>query len=76
MISHEIIIIIMLISLLGALMLGFPVAFTLSGVALIFGVLGTRLAGQLEPREVIRVGSFHLDCCYLGYIRQEIREGL
>ncbi len=43
MISHEIIIIIMLISLLGALMLGFPVAFTLSGVALIFGVLGSHI---------------------------------
>ena len=35
MISHELIIVFMLISLMGALMLGFPVAFTLSGVALI-----------------------------------------
>lgn len=41
MISHELIIIFMLLSLLGALMLGFPVAFTLSGVALIFGVFGS-----------------------------------
>tara|TARA_B100000686_G_scaffold9436_1_gene9498 strand:+ start:12490 stop:13881 length:1392 start_codon:yes stop_codon:yes gene_type:complete len=41
MISHELIIIFMLLSLLGALMLGFPVAFTLSGVALIFGIFGS-----------------------------------
>ena len=43
MISHELIILFMLISLLGALMIGFPVAFTLSGVALIFGVIGSSI---------------------------------
>ena len=41
MFSAEIIIILMLITLLSVLMTGFPVAFTLSGVALIFGLGGT-----------------------------------
>ena len=41
MFSEEIIIIFMLISLLSVLMTGFPVAFTLSGVALIFGLFGS-----------------------------------
>ena len=41
MFSPEIIIILMLITLLSVLMTGFPVAFTLSGVALIFGLGGT-----------------------------------
>ena len=41
MFSAEIIIIFMLISLLSVLMTGFPVAFTLSGVALIFGLFGS-----------------------------------
>ena len=41
MVSAEITIILMLITLLSVLMTGFPVAFTLSGVALIFGLGGT-----------------------------------
>ena len=41
MFSAEITIILMLITLLSVLMTGFPVAFTLSGVALIFGLGGT-----------------------------------
>ena len=41
MFSAEISIILMLITLLSVLMTGFPVAFTLSGVALIFGLGGT-----------------------------------
>ena len=41
MFSEEIIIIFMLLSLLSVLMTGFPVAFTLSGVALIFGLFGS-----------------------------------
>ena len=36
MFEQEIIIILMLVSLLAVLMTGFPVAFTLAGVALIF----------------------------------------
>src|SRR6056300_1790524 len=43
MFEQEIIIVLMLVSLLAVLMTGFPVAFTLSGVALIFGVLGSFL---------------------------------
>ena len=43
MFEQEIIIVLMLVSLLAILMTGFPVAFTLSGVALIFGVLGSFL---------------------------------
>ena len=41
MFSEEFTIILMLISLLAILLTGFPVAFTLSGVALLFGLLGT-----------------------------------
>jgi len=41
MFEQEIIIILMLVSLLAVLMTGFPVAFTLSGVALFFGVIGS-----------------------------------
>jgi len=47
MFSAEIIIILMLITLLSVLMTGFPVAFTLSGVALIFG-LGGNLFGFFD----------------------------
>ena len=43
MFEQEIIIILMLVSLLAVLMTGFPVAFTLAGVALIFGVIGSLL---------------------------------
>ncbi len=43
MFEQEIIIILMLVSLLAVLMTGFPVAFTLAGVALIFGVIGSFL---------------------------------
>jgi len=43
MFEQEIIIILMLVSLLVVLMTGFPVAFTLSGVALFFGVVGSFL---------------------------------
>ena len=43
MFEQEIIIILMLLSLLAVLMTGFPVAFTLAGVALIFGVIGSLL---------------------------------
>ena len=43
MFEQEIIIILMLVSLLAILMTGFPVAFTLAGVALIFGVIGSLL---------------------------------
>jgi tripartite ATP-independent transporter DctM subunit len=41
MFEQEIFIILMLVSLLGVLMTGFPVAFTLSGVALFFGIVGS-----------------------------------
>ena len=41
MFEQEIFIILMLVSLLAVLMTGFPVAFTLSGVALFFGVVGS-----------------------------------
>ena len=41
MLEQEIFIILMLVSLLGVLMTGFPVAFTLSGVALFFGIVGS-----------------------------------
>ena len=41
MFEQEIIIILMLVSLLAVLMTGFPVAFTLAGVALIFGGIGS-----------------------------------
>jgi tripartite ATP-independent transporter DctM subunit len=41
MFEQEIFIILMLVSLLAVLMTGFPVAFTLSGVALFFGVFGS-----------------------------------
>ena len=41
MFGQEIFIILMLVSLLAVLMTGFPVAFTLSGVALFFGVIGS-----------------------------------
>ncbi|MAU27723.1 MAG: C4-dicarboxylate ABC transporter [Pelagibacterales bacterium] len=43
MFEQEIIIILMLVSLLAVLMTGFPVAFTLAGVALFFGMLGSTL---------------------------------
>ena len=43
MFEQEIIIILMLVSLLAVLMTGFPVAFTLAGVALIFGGIGSLL---------------------------------
>ena len=41
MFEQEFFIILMLVSLLAVLMTGFPVAFTLSGVALFFGVIGS-----------------------------------
>tara|TARA_B110000196_G_scaffold79280_1_gene68034 strand:+ start:1180 stop:2571 length:1392 start_codon:yes stop_codon:yes gene_type:complete len=41
MLEQEIFIILMLVTLLGVLMTGFPVAFTLSGVALFFGIVGS-----------------------------------
>jgi len=41
MFEQEIFIILMLVSLLAVLMTGFPVAFTLAGVALFFGVVGS-----------------------------------
>ena len=41
MFEQEIFIVLMLVSLLAVLMTGFPVAFTLSGVALFFGVFGS-----------------------------------
>ena len=41
MFEQEIFIVLMLVSLLAVLMTGFPVAFTLSGVALFFGVVGS-----------------------------------
>lgn len=41
MFEQEIFIILMLVSLLAILMTGFPVAFTLAGVALFFGVVGS-----------------------------------
>ncbi|HIK87736.1 MAG TPA: TRAP transporter large permease subunit [Alphaproteobacteria bacterium] len=41
MFEQEIFIVLMLVSLLGVLMTGFPVAFTLSGVALFFGIVGS-----------------------------------
>ena len=41
MFEQEFFIILMLVSLLAVLMTGFPVAFTLSGVALFFGVVGS-----------------------------------
>ena len=41
MFEQEYFIVLMLVSLLAVLMTGFPVAFTLSGVALFFGVLGS-----------------------------------
>ena len=41
MFEQEIFIILMLVTLLGVLMTGFPVAFTLSGVALFFGIVGS-----------------------------------
>jgi tripartite ATP-independent transporter DctM subunit len=41
MFEQEIFIVLMLVSLLALLMTGFPVAFTLSGVALFFGVVGS-----------------------------------
>jgi len=41
MFSQELIILLMVLSLMGALMMGFSVAFTLSGVALIFGLIGS-----------------------------------
>ena len=43
MFEQEIMIILMLVSLLAVLMTGFPVAFTLAGVALFFGMLGSIL---------------------------------
>ena len=43
MFEQEIIIILMLVSLLAVLMTGFPVAFTLAGVALFFGMIGSTL---------------------------------
>jgi TRAP-type mannitol/chloroaromatic compound transport system permease large subunit len=43
MFEQEIMIILMLVSLLAVLMTGFPVAFTLAGVALFFGMLGSTL---------------------------------
>ncbi|MFP6779365.1 MAG: TRAP transporter large permease subunit [Alphaproteobacteria bacterium] len=43
MFEQEIIIILMLVSLLAVLMTGFPVAFTLAGVALFFGMVGSTL---------------------------------
>ncbi len=43
MFEQEIIIILMLVSLLAVLMTGFPVAFTLAGVALILGGIGSLL---------------------------------
>ena len=43
MFAHELIILLMVLSLMGALLMGFSVAFTLSGVALIFGVLGSTI---------------------------------
>ena len=51
MFEQEFFIVLMLVSLLAVLMTGFPVAFTLSRVALIFGVVGScfdlfALAGQ------------------------------
>ena len=41
MFGQEFFIVLMLISLLAILMTGFPVAFTLSGVALFFGIIGS-----------------------------------
>ena len=41
MFEQEIFIVLMLVSLLAVLMTGFPVAFTLAGVALFFGVVGS-----------------------------------
>ena len=41
MLEQEIFIILMLVTLFGVLMTGFPVAFTLSGVALFFGIVGS-----------------------------------
>ena len=41
MFEQEIFIVLMLVSLLAVLMTGFPVAFTLSGVALFFGIFGS-----------------------------------
>ena len=41
MFGEEFFIVLMLISLLAILMTGFPVAFTLSGVALFFGIIGS-----------------------------------
>jgi len=43
MFTQELIILLMVLSLMGALLMGFSVAFTLSGVALIFGVLGSTI---------------------------------
>jgi len=43
MFAQELIILLMVLSLMGALLMGFSVAFTLSGVALIFGVLGSTI---------------------------------
>ena len=40
MFSAEVIIVLMLVALLSVLLTGFPVAFTLSGVALLFGLFG------------------------------------
>jgi len=45
---HGILDIAMFLALIGALMLGYPVAFTLAGVALVFGLLGMAL-GIFEP---------------------------
>jgi tripartite ATP-independent transporter DctM subunit len=41
MFEQEVFIVLMLVSLLAVLMTGFPVAFTLSGVALFFGIFGS-----------------------------------
>ena len=43
MFTQELIILLMVLSLMEALLMGFSVAFTLSGVALIFGVLGSTI---------------------------------
>ena len=37
---NEIMVIVMFMGVCGALMLGFPVAFTLAGASLIFGIIG------------------------------------
>ena len=57
MTPNEIMVAVMVIGVCGSLMLGFPVAFTLAGASMVFGLVGTiSISSRLRSLGYCRTG--------------------